>query len=98
MVIAMKDFGLSLCTRESGRAAFKEIESSFATEFNVIFDFAEVNSITNSFADEVFGRLVLQHGIDNVRNRTHFANINRSSALTIRTAIERRKKPACLSS
>jgi hypothetical protein len=97
MVLKMSQFGSSLCTRDMGRAAFEIINDVLSgSSDRVVFDFCDVNSVTNSFADEVFGRLVFQHGFDMVRARTHFENVDRFSAVTIRTAMARRESVAAL--
>lgn len=88
MVIRMNDFGSFLCTRVSGRAAYSEImliSSSLAEK--VVFDFDGVETITNSFADEVFGRMANEMGFDALRRQTSFTNIDRLAASTIRRTI-----------
>lgn len=92
MKIAMNQFGTSLCTRASGRAAYTLINDaidSFPGEC-ILFDFSDVFSVTNSFADESFGRLASERGMDFLRQNTTFGEINRDVALSIRTAMDRR--------
>lgn len=89
MVIRMSDFGSFLCTRVSGRAAYSEImlvSSSLAEK--VMFDFDGVEMVTNSFADEVFGRIANEMGFEALRQRTNFINIDNATASTIRRAID----------
>lgn len=92
MNIEMKQFGTSLCTRVSGRDAYSLILKALDshTEEVLVFDFTGVNAITNSFADEVFGRLAAEKGMDTLRETTTFKAVDRSTALLIRTAMERR--------
>lgn len=89
MVMKMKRFGSSLSTRQTGRAAFIEIDRFLnGSDLQLVFDFSGVTSVTNSFADEVFGRLIAQRGFDTIRARTHFKNLDQISAMVIRNAIE----------
>ena len=92
MKIAMNQFGTSLCTRASGRAAYALINDVLDTssEELILFDFSDVFSVTNSFADESFGRLASERGIDFLRQKTSFNEINRDVALSIRAAMDRR--------
>ncbi|MDO4539331.1 MAG: STAS-like domain-containing protein [Coriobacteriales bacterium] len=92
MVIAMREFGRSLVTRASGRAAYAQIaETLDAAGDVVVFDFNGVDSITNSFADEVFGHLVADMGMDALRVRTTFAGIAPFWARIVRSAMDARE-------
>lgn len=86
MVIHMREFGRSLVTRVSGRAAYDSVTP--LEEGVTTFDFEGVGLVSNSFADEVFGRLVYDLGIDELRRRTHFENVPPFSAMVIRHAID----------
>lgn len=88
--MSMKDFGSTLSTRQSGRIAFDAAMSALAQGERVEFDFSGVDSVTNSFADELFGRLALELGLEKLRANTSFSNINRTSARFIRSVIDRR--------
>lgn len=91
VVIEMKEFGRSLVTRAAGRIAYKEISARMAAAQEVVvFDFSEVETITNSFADEVFGHMVYDMGMDELRRRTTFRNISPFWARVIRTAMDSR--------
>lgn len=91
MVFSMSDFGTSLCTRSSGRRVYDVVSASMKPgETVVVFDFSGVATVTNSFADEVFGRLAFEHGMDFLRKNTKFANIDRFSAMVVRDAMENR--------
>lgn len=87
----MNQFGSSLCTRISGRKAYSIINEILDSTTDVIvFDFDGIDLITNSFADETFGRIAAERGMDNLRSHTTFKNINRNSALLVRSVMERR--------
>jgi hypothetical protein len=91
MDIEMSSFGTSLTTRVAGRSAYKEIVSKIeSSDDTVVFDFSGVDSITNSFADEVFGRLALDFGIDQLREFTTFRSIKPFWAHVVRSAMDTR--------
>lgn len=91
MIIRMSDFGTSLGTRVSGRRAYDAIMSSTGNlSTKTTFDFDGVETITNSFADEVFGRIALERGFDDMRSRTAFVNISPFWAHVVRNAIDSR--------
>lgn len=94
MVIEMSRFGgKALVTRISGMAAYKSIMSESASLSEpVVFDFEGVDMITNSFADEVFGRIAFEIGIDRMRNVTSFKNATHFESLVIRGAIDARNE------
>lgn len=91
MIVRMSEFGTSLSTRVSGRAAYDSImAASHGLSESVLFDFTGVETITNSFADEVFGRIALDLGMDAMRKVTSFSNIAPFWARVVRAAIDRR--------
>lgn len=93
MIIHMNEFGTSLCTRASGRAAYdKVMADTESMGQKVVFDFAGVATVTNSFADEVFGRMALGMGIEELRTRSTFRNLSPFTAKVIRQAIDFRDR------
>ncbi len=91
MVIKMNEFGTSLVTRVSGRAAYdKIIASTDNLAGKTTFDFEGVETITNSFADEVFGRIALERGLSEMKECTTFVNIRPFWARVVRNAINNR--------
>lgn len=88
-MIEMRTFGSSLVTRGAGRAAYEAIAHVMGTE-DIVFDFDGVDTITNSFADEVFGRLAYELGMDTLRKRTRFVNIAPFWSKVVRNAIDTR--------
>ena len=91
MVVNMIDFGTVLGTRQAGRAAYDcimaktERLSTFVT-----FDFSGVSTVTNSFSDEVFGRMAFDMGFDELKRHTSFVNIDPLWARVVRRAIDSR--------
>lgn len=94
MTVTMSDFGQSLTTRAAGRAAYDHIAGPVSRVSQggqtVVFDFDGVRTITNSFADEVFRRLVAGMGFDEFRRRTTFRNIHGLWARVVRSAMDSR--------
>ena len=91
MIVMMKDFGNSLVTRAAGRSAYENITARMAESQEIaVFDFSNVDSITNSFADEVFGRMAFELGFDQLRKSTSFTNISPFWASVIRSVIDER--------
>lgn len=89
MVIEMSRYGSALSTRNLGRVVFSDLRSAIASSCDrVVLDFNGISTVTNSFADEVFGRLVEIMGLQELQRRTTFRGIDRVSALSIRLAID----------
>ena len=88
--MSMKEFGTTLCTRQSGRIAYESVMAALDRGENVEFDFSGVDSVTNSFADELFGRLAFRFGINELKRITSFVNVNPTSARFIRSVMEGR--------
>ncbi len=92
MIVQMSKYGRSLVTRMAGRAAYEEVSQIIAgSRTRVVFDFDGVDSITNSFADEVFGHLVADMGIEDLRARTSFSGIGPFWARVVRNVMDVRE-------
>ncbi len=57
MVIKFKNIGIHLGTRVLGADVRSEIIEAIKTSEKVVFDLTEVETISNSFADECFAKL-----------------------------------------
>lgn len=91
MVIKMNEFGTSLCTRVSGRSAYDLImDETGGLSVHTVFDFSGIEVVTNSFADEVFGRMAHDMGFKHLRSLTSFVNIDSFTARVVRRAIDAR--------
>lgn len=66
----------SLGTRVLGQKMRLEIEESLNNGVFVIFNFEGVNTISHSFADECFGKLLLSWSIDDLKAKSTFQNTN----------------------
>lgn len=89
MIVSMSRFGTALSTRASGREAY-DIVRVESRGFNQVmeFDFIGVSMVTNSFADELFGRMVMHLGMERMRALTTFRNVSPFWARIIRRAMD----------
>lgn len=76
MIITFNHIGSSLGTRKTGQEVRVKIESALRASQKVVFDFADVDVVSNSFADETFGKLLLQFDLNFVKQHTTFRNAN----------------------
>lgn len=74
MIIAFNKFGSSVGTRAIGQEVRTGIETAIREGQQIIFDFAGVEVVSNSFADECFGKLLLTFDLDTIRRHTTFKN------------------------
>ncbi|MBY4798343.1 STAS-like domain-containing protein [Collinsella sp. AGMB00827] len=92
MVIKIADYGSIVGTRCAGRVAYADIfRRTNGFSEHMVFDFEGVTIVCNSFADEVFGRMVHELGFDYVRASTHFKGISGVNACVVREAMERQR-------
>ncbi len=76
MNIIFSQFGKQLSTRVAGAAVRETIVKSIERKEKVVFDFSDVELITNSFADECFAKLVLDFDLPKIKEHTTFKNAN----------------------
>jgi hypothetical protein len=74
MRIEFSHIGTQLSTRIAGAAIRKKIVQSIERNEKVIFDFSEVEIVSNSFADECFAKLMLDFDLSKVKEHTTFQN------------------------
>ena len=91
MIVSMNRFGTALSTRASGRGAYA-IVSAETEGFSipVRFDFEGVDTVSNSFADELFGRMAFELGMEKMRSVTSFVNVKPLAARIIRSSMDAR--------
>jgi hypothetical protein len=66
-----------LHTRHLGRQFREEIEKCLlSSEELILFDFMGVRTVTNSFADECFAKLLLNIELKEIQKRTTFKNVS----------------------
>ncbi|AUA81948.1 STAS-like domain-containing protein [Pseudomonas aeruginosa] len=66
------------------------IDSRIQADQRVVIDLRNVASISESFADELFGVLVLQRGLGDVTSRLKLINATESVLRSIAVAMQRR--------
>ena len=97
MIVKMSKFGTALSTRVSGRGAYAIVNSeSDGFSIPIRFDFDGVDTVSNSFADELFGRMVFELGMERVRSVTSFVNVKPLAARIIRSSMDARSSQRSL--
>ncbi len=66
--------GTHLGTRFAGASVREKIEAVFETTNKLIFDFAGVETVSKSFADECFAKLLFKFEMDKIKEKTTFQN------------------------
>lgn len=74
MRIEFSQIGKQLSTRVAGASVRKIIIQSLEKNEKVIFDFSNVEIVSNSFADECFAKLVLNFDLPMLKEHTTFQN------------------------
>jgi hypothetical protein len=83
----------SLASRSQAIIARQEIEGLlFADNTKLHIDLSEVDSISESYSDEVFGVLVLRHGSEHLFKCIQLDNAKQHILASIATVIQRRIK------
>ncbi|MBR1804154.1 MAG: STAS-like domain-containing protein [Muribaculaceae bacterium] len=85
-------FGTNLGTRQLGAQAREELVSLLNTSNKVVLDFEGVNVVSNSFADECLGKLLLSMSLDDIKAATTFHGLNDFARHNIAVALRRRLK------
>ncbi len=76
MEIKFAQISNSLGTRSLGQKLRLNIESAIFNDDFVVFDFKDVNSISHSFADECFAKLLLSFEIQELKKKSTFKDVN----------------------
>ncbi len=74
MILQMNKFGVILGSRSLGFAARNEILNILKQNEQISFDMSGVKIVSNSFADECFGKLLTEMTFDELKNKTNFIN------------------------
>lgn len=74
MNMQFKNIGIHLGTRVHGAEVRSQIIDALKQSDMIVFDFAEVETVSNSFADECFAKLTLFFSLDEVKRKTTFIN------------------------
>lgn len=89
MEIKFLDFGESMGTRKLGEKIRKNISKSIVEGENVTFNFEGVRIVSNSFADECFGKLMDDFDFKVIKERTRFSNLNNDVRFVIKGALQK---------
>lgn len=74
--IRFSEIGSSLGTRDLAARLRDDVLLDIDQIDKIIFDFEGVNVITNSFANEYFGKLIERISVEKFRNKFAFINVN----------------------
>lgn len=74
IVIELGNYGMHIGNRFLGRQIREEIQKIFQAENDVILDLAGVKSISESFADECFAKLLNTYSVEDIRKRVTYRN------------------------
>lgn len=90
MEIKFGNIGSSLGTRFLGKKLRLEIEESISNNDFVVFNFEGVNSISHSFSDECFAKILINTSLEDLKANTTFKNTNALIKKTIAFTIKER--------
>lgn len=94
------NFGENLGTRMLGEKVRHELMpliNGINGKEKVVLDFSGVNVVSNSFADECLGKILLVMPLEDLKQRTTFIGLNDFAKMNIATAFKRRQRAILLS-
>ena len=92
MELKLKETGEILGLRETGSRLRKLIETAVKQEEPVLIDFDGVESVSSSFADELFAKIYIEIGQDKFVNLIKLKNANNFIKTIINSSIKDRLK------
>lgn len=90
MLIEFGHIGTHLGTRVAGASVRQTIINSIAEDSNIIFDFKGVETVSNSFADECFAKLIFNFEFKTIKSKTTFQNASPFIKAVIANAFKER--------
>ena len=90
-IFKFKDFGENLGTRMLGSMAREKLLPLILNNDKVVLDFEGVDVVSNSFADECIAKLLLQMPLEELKQKTTFANVNDFAKKNIGLSLKRRQ-------
>jgi hypothetical protein len=90
MVIQFKNISTNLGTRISGAEVREQIIGHLNNGEKLVFDFSDVEVVSNSFADECFAKLIFNFEMDKIKEFTTFQNASPFIKTVIATAFKER--------
>jgi hypothetical protein len=97
MTIQFSKFGTHLGTRVLGEEVRNLICQKLTNNQKLCFDFQGIESISNSFADESFAKLLMTFDFNYIKTCTHFINTNEFVSSIISVAFKNRLKELSIS-
>lgn len=90
MIIVFSHISTSLATRHKAAEIRGQIVDAISSNKFVVFDFENVNVITNSFADECFGKLLDSFTLEVIKTNSTFKNVSPFVSKVIASTIRER--------
>lgn len=90
MLIEFGHIGRHLGTRFAGASVREKIISSFGETDKFVFDFTGVETVSNSFADECFAKLIFNFEMGDIKRKTTFQNASPFIKAVIANAFKKR--------
>ena len=90
MKIAFSHIGKSLGTRFLANKIRMQVETGMANKQFVTFDLTGVESMSHSFADECFGKLLLTHDLNSIKSNSTFIGAKKEVEQVILFTIKER--------
>jgi anti-anti-sigma regulatory factor len=90
MIMLMRKWGSVLSERDLGANIRKEIINDLRTKKSIVIDFSGVEMINSSFADEVFGKLIADLGMEKAKKSLAITNVSETVKVIINEAIATR--------
>jgi hypothetical protein len=90
MKIEFGIYGTHIGTRFAGASVREKIERNFESVDKFIFDFTGVETLSNSFADECFAKLIFKFEMVDIKDKTTFEGANPFIKAVIANAFKER--------
>jgi len=94
--IRLSEIGTSLGTRDLGAKIRTDLEIAMSGSVKINVDFTGVNVMSNSFADECFGKLLFRYEIAYIKNKLSFINANSFVKLVLLNSFRQRQTPVAV--
>ncbi len=87
------DYGTDISSRKSAAQLRKHTVSEVDLHGSIVLDFADVRTVSSSFADEAFAILVLERGEAWFKNSVKVINLSKPVKLSIIASVRDRLSP-----
>jgi hypothetical protein len=96
VTLVFREYGENLGTRQLGAVVRERLLPLLQESGRVCLDFTGVNVVSNSFADESIGKLLLEIPLEDLKRRTTFKGLSPMASACVLTAIKRRHLTAVI--